>query len=492
MPVAIQPGRSDARGFVTSQRPGPTTLDALASALDAGTDLAKTEYDKFQKKQLDEATDLLSSPLITEEEIAELEARTNSPLIHQRARNARGGLIVEERIAAIEDEASKAPDALTARTKLREAQQALIESEQDPAVRAGIRQRMAEHSTRILSQAAVRRVDTVKREHKMTVASDLQAGLENGATAYGEIFSGHLYDATIAGEDMYEFNQDAVGTLRNYWQSGDDGLDDNPDTPRVLEAIDIALQNPGLIDHKERSLWTQFREEVETDKERRKGNPEAALLKVEEANHLAMMKAADNWIAKNPGKPFPPEWAQQLRDAAPSRAALNAVRSLVDTQLADERLPGVLGTREYQEAHSMLAPRQRDANGVIDETAVAATELFEAGARALPPALKEPGREIELRQALTEMSKQSLAQATRNVDTVATVEAAFNEKIIALDNDLVAAQQLGDPEAIAKANGAIAFEYEQHRTGIRNKFASDLNRMIYGLGYTPNYVDTLP
>ncbi len=491
MPEEIRPGRSDARGFIHLGRTGPTAFEALGDALSDGVGIVNEFVEKKEKKDLEEATNILSSPLLTPEEAAELEQTSRSPLIRMKAKNARGGLMVEEQIATFEDTISNTKDPIEARAKLKEFQSSLMEGVDDPAVRAGIRERFALHAPRMLGEASKRRLVAQEIEEQLIVSTDLQAGLSRGPIGFTEILVDHAEGSALAGKDMNAFHERAAQALQNAWRSGDDGLESNPDAPRILETIDAVLQHGGIVDEKQRSHYIGLRDAIEADEERRRGDPAVALDAANKAAYLARFKAAEKWRLRNPNAPFPADQAQALIDDAPTAAEARAAAAFATDALTDPRLPGVVGTKEHTQARALFEKSLSPEEGFALSTEhTKAMENFDAAVRALPKSLKDD--EIELRRVLGEVSKNAKAQAIASVVQEEKETEAFNLDLGQKIAFHEAAKAKGDPVAVQKTKAAMDFTLEQRATQLRQAHRKTINDILVRSGAPPLTVDTLP
>lgn len=370
MAEELRVNRAIASGFVETRRSPETPLEGLNRALNRGGRFIASGLNfaaRQAEKELREADKLLSSPLITEEEVAEIEENATYPLAKFRAANRRGELLVQREAERLQDEVDNTPDPLAARALLQKEQAALLETVDDPAVAAGIRERMASLAPTLLSQASRRRIETRNAQEALTVDETLRLALEKeGALGYVGNLIPMMREEESSGGDVDALLGRAAGVLEAHWLSGDDeDPNDNVFADSTMEAIDQLMED-GTLDSKQRKAFAALRQRIENDEEATRRRLAGSGASVEKQTHLRQQTAILDWKRDNPDTPVP----QNLRDSylrtAPTPAAQRAAQKWLEQNVVTE---GVLHKNEWQNGEKRVkAVFNLQARGIGDSS----------------------------------------------------------------------------------------------------------------------------
>lgn len=433
------------KGFVDTGRPGPGGLDALGDALGRFGDLVGDSI-KFAEREAkleeQEVVEALSSPLLSEDEIREIEEASRFPLAKIRAQNRRGEFLVQKELEKIQDAAANAADPIEARRILREYQQRILDGVEDPAVQAGIRERMAREGSQILGEASKRRIAAREAEEIRTTSEDLRASMEyGGAVGLFNTLAPMMEDEVISGGSQQDIAVRGLQVIENFWRDGDD--DDpskNPNTDDALEAIDLVLDN-GNLDAKSRGAYTEMRDKIVGAEATRARTYDATDEPTKTELHAQAQIRILNFKDENPTTQVPISMQRALIETAPTAPRAVAAREW----LKDNVTPvGVLLTDTWEEGRRRLAGQAR------------------AVAQGLTPA----GMEVALNPASMASAIAFYERVGANLDPKMEPEQLRNARDQALQDSVKAGLELDKAAA----------EAETHRDQVVSDYTKKINQ----------------
>jgi len=485
MPEEIRVNTEIERGFVGS-RPAPGKLDALRVALQGVKDV-RSGVERFQAREAAEVEDLLSSPLVTENEAQEIRDSAITPLAKLRAENRQGELIVQREVESLQDAISNAPDAIEARKILRQRQQELLDAHGDEAgIASGIRERFADVAPNLLGEASARRIATRERQERLAVDEDLRLNLESsGALGYVNTLIPHLTDEALTGGDVDGILADAAIVLENHWKSGDDveDPDGNVNTVDSLESIDILLEDIPL-DAKQRKAFTDLRQRIQSGEEAARRARATSDKPAKDAAHAQAQQDIINWIDANPDQPLPPQMTRRLIASGDTAAKKRAAREW----LKDQAPPlGVVNTEIWEQGRTQLrAQAELEFEASIDfdlEDNVSPADILAVyeslGARLDPALADDPA---ELRRVRENAIAEATVKAKERVDLRRQTR---QDRVAQTERFTVEYQRRiasGDREGAARLANV-------HRESIieveTRAFTQQIDRWALEMGYTP-------
>lgn len=457
MPVEIKPSGQVQAGFVATRRSGgATALDALADALRGVTALGKQEFKAAEQKELEETTNLLSSPGLTEEEAQEIADDVNFPLNRIKAENRIGEVRVQQQLDAIQDEVDRAPDALEARRVLHTWQGRLLEGiEANSAVAAGVREALARESAAMLRGASQRRVAARAAEEQINLSEGLRLGLEHGgADSFVNFLVPQLEDDALTNGDVSASLTTAAQTIENYWREGDD-LDPsrNVNATEAIDSIDAVLANVSM-DSADRGKFSALRDRIVSGEEsRRQASLKEAPLS---ERHARAIDRAFAWQRANPDQPLPGSFVQEIRTSAPTASA----RQNAEDWLEQNAIPqGVLYNSLWEDGQSLLRQQFQAFAGSIENISASlyggasladVVTVYNSIGANLPPELNR----LENREELRRIREQAVADAPRLAQERAQArkdrEQQLTERMSQLNAAVQAARSAGDNERAAR------------------------------------------
>jgi hypothetical protein len=423
MPEEIRPSRSIESGRVDTGRPGTSGLASLGQALRTVSNTVGDLTERAAEKELREMEDLLSSPLLSENEIQEIEESATFPLGRIKARNRRGSFLAQQAYDNVFDQVSQAPDATSARKILREAQQGILGQSDDASVQAGIRERFSEFGTELLSEAAQRRVVARAREETINVAEDQRVALESGSRLnFGNVLVGQLEDEQIANGDVAALVDTSILSLEAYWLAGDDDEigKGNVHANRTLDHIDLILDEVPM-ESSERLKFSRLRERIEAGEEAAIANPEKLqtdALKRAHKNHGA---ALTNWSLDNPGVIPPEALTRPYLATAPTESARRAALEFVQGVPDSGQVVGVTGTKQNTQTRGILLRRLAAFDAELSPEDAEAISFYDTLVSELDPDLRSD--EAELRRQLDDIASLAVARTSEGRDEMRIREA---------------------------------------------------------------------
>lgn len=360
MSEELRVDRTVERPFV-ALRGGESGLERLGRALGQGaraTQQLASIAEREARREAEEIQEALASPLITEEEIAEIEGDATFPLGRIKAQNRRGELMVESQFDQIQQQVEAAPDAIAARQILRKIQQQILDGleGQDTAIAAGVRNRMATIAPRILAEGSERRIKMRKRQERLDVNETNRLALETSGPewAAATIIDGWT-DELVAQGDSEQYASDTSEMLLNHYLQGDnDDPLNNIHADDVLETIDLLLAKDTGIPRdleKERGTLIELRQKIENDEQNR-------FSKIEASGKLSASQAYANSYKRlvahretKPGEPIPEALIADAWNNAPSRTEVDELEGWLKENAPEQ---GALYTTTWQENFSKL------------------------------------------------------------------------------------------------------------------------------------------
>ena len=430
MAEEIRPTGEVNRGFISTSRPGQTLLGKLGDALAVSSSVIDTQVKDAAQRELDETVDLLSSPLITEEEAFEIEQAAAFPISQIKAKNRRGNLIAGQAFESVQDKVAKAPDAPTARKILRDAQAVILDGEEDLSVQAGIRERFAEMAPKMLAESAARRIAKRDRDERVAVAEDQRMALESkDSLEFINTLAGQVFQEQTAGGDVPALLDQSRNSIEAFWLSGDDDTSaGNPNANVAIDRIDDVLDHINL-DDAERLKFTRLRERIESAEEAKLIDPNTASLKAKEAAHLQLQNELADWSLANPGRIPPPHMRDAYLRSAPTSAAGRAALGFYKG-LTEAAPMGVTATVESEQTRGLLLKRLTNEDGFIEASGPELMAQYDEAVAQLDPNLRG---DPTLRRTLQDLADRLVAQQS-DVDKAikerdAEVEARIGERL---------------------------------------------------------------
>lgn len=243
MAEEIRPNSEVSRGFVDTGRPGPTQLSSLAEALQVASESGKDLFILARDKELADIEDKLSSPLLSAEEIDEIEEGAMFPIAAMKARNRKGQLFAEETRPEAEDRLAKAQDVVEARKILGELQaRDLARAGGDAAVQAGIREHYASIAEPLLREASVKRRQLRALEERENRNATLGLAARKDGRYLAEVIAGQVSEETLVdARNVPALHDDAVQTIINRY------VENPASAASMLDTIDAVLETPGVV-----------------------------------------------------------------------------------------------------------------------------------------------------------------------------------------------------------------------------------------------------
>ena len=402
------------RAFI-SQRTPSTPLERLSRALARTGEAGGRALQIAEERELADAEELLRSPLVTEEEIAEITRDSFFPQVKIKAANRQGQLQVENAREEIAQALRDAPDALAARQMLRERQAQMLDLTEDVSVQAGIREAFAEVAPSLLSTAATRRAQLLDERDNEIQGALFQGVLEQRPEEFTNNLVQELNVEVLTGGDIPAFHTRAVTGMANFYLEGDDedGLN-NTRTRTTLQTIDQVLKSNVVQSGAERAKYVKLRETIERDEiARQKAREGQAGL---DDIHAAWQRRVTAWVDANPNQPIPQDLRKLYLDSAHTAAASRSALEFLDgvETRANPKAPGAAGLPAFKNGREILkkAVEKFDPNtGVflIGTEGLAALEYYDSIASTLDPDVgTDP---LRAQQAANELRREAVGRA---------------------------------------------------------------------------------
>lgn len=298
MAEQIKPNTTVERGFVDNgslpQSPYASLVSALAAQTQSGLNLLQDTMEKEQKV----VAEKLSSPLLTKEEINEIEQNAHFPVTQLLARNRKGIFLAEQERAAIEDDLATATDVVDARDRLVKHQARVLEGVNDAGIAAGVREHFADIGAPLLAEAAKRREVLREVGEREDVNGTMAAAAQKGGTYLSNVIIGAVRDQHMADPSkVSDLHTDAARTIANSYA-------ENPDTAdEAYQAIDTLLGTPGAIAlESDKAKYLRVKDVIQNEEKKR--NAAALTANNLTARERAAKHLAYDWVTKHPDEPL--------------------------------------------------------------------------------------------------------------------------------------------------------------------------------------------
>jgi hypothetical protein len=412
---SIQPGRFSG-AIQLARQAADSPLDALAGALDNavafGVDVAGTVRDE----ERDENDELLASPLITQAEAIEIENEAFFPISKIHAQNRRGELMVNERIAELEDLVSKAPDTIEARRLMRDFQSDVMAGTGEEGVQAGIRERLAHVAPSLLNNAAANRIQLQAIELDQDRAASQRVTYDIGAETFVDQHVAMLADSTFVNPlDQDRYFEQTLQTLGNQHSLGvnlENG--NNARDSKTIAILDSMIATGPLqgVSPKNIGRMTAMRSKIITGAATLARSHAQSPQRQLDQNHADSRARASRWKQKNPNTPFPDGMVEDLTETARLTGKPSNVTSVDDFVLGagNEGTPvGIIGTDEYDNGRDLLKSGLiKDGETDLDTSGFRVLSQMHAWALQLDPQIrKDP---IALNEVVTQYIEGALVR----------------------------------------------------------------------------------
>lgn len=477
MPEQIKPNSTVERGFVDTGSLPKSPYADLIGALQQNTRSGINVLGMAVEAERANIEEKLSSPLLTAEEIDEIEKNAKFPVARLMAKNRKGQFLAEQERATIEDDLASATDVVDARDRLVAHQARVLEGINDAGVAAGVREHFAAMGAPLLGEAAKRREVIRDIGERADVNGTLAAAAKKGGVYLSEIITGSIKDQMMTDPTkVSDLHTDAAQTIANRYAENPDTADD------LYQAIDTVVGTPGAVlleSDKDKYLGVKAGIQAEERARNRRALAGVTSTKREEAAKRLIFAH----VRANPrGTPLPPDLADLIETDFKDPKA--GEKWLLDLQ-AQQGKPGVVGSDPYNRALSALKsslPTDAFTGGRDPVAAERRISVFNRLAASVDPSVLDDDQLAE--NTMSELASRAEQLAAKEDELLTRTK---EQRELVLREQAVsgrAALQAGDVERAAK----IAKRIEQFKANPENRILqreivrSDLFRYAESLG----------
>lgn len=357
-------------------RPGDSGGEALARALGVIAKTGQQIATIASEEEVRRVDDLISNPVLTDEEIDEIAGNTWSPLARRRARNRQGELIVERNYDRIEEATASARDTVEARQQIRTIQQEMLEGVNSPEIRAGVHERMAAVAPNLLSTAAKTRRERRARVELEGIGEDIALSvLHRGGPGAVDTVKGMLVDQTLTDANPEDIRTAVLNTYSSLYAEGARMGEMNANAPQVIRALTETLADPDIFPRgsTQRRKATALRKSMMSELESERRSLATQDTGAFEADYREALRIHMS------GRPLSPEMVERMTNSATKLSQFNALEKLVEEQNESKTVT----TDEYRRARSRLDGLHTNRTGYRTKLGSEALELFDRAASTL-------------------------------------------------------------------------------------------------------------
>lgn len=475
MPEQIKPNSTVERGFVDTgslpRSPYADLIGALQQNTRSGINLLGMAVEA-ERANIEEK---LSSPLLTAEEIDEIEKNAKFPVARLMAKNRKGQFLAEQQRATIEDDLASATDVVDARDRLIAHQARVLEGINDAGVAAGVREHFAAMGAPLLGEAAKRREVIRDIGERADVNGTLAAAAKKGGVYLSEIITGSIKDQMMTDPTkVSDLHTDAAQTIANRYAENPDTADD------LYQAIDTVVGTPGAVlleSDKDKYLGVKAAIQSEERARNRRALAGVTSTKREEAAKRLIF----GFVRTHPrGTPLPPELADLIETDFKDPKA--GEKWYLDLQ-AQQGKPGVVGSDAYRRGLSALKAAIPDEGYGKDPVLIERrVSIYNRLSAAVSPSVLDDPQLLE--NTMSELSSRAEQLAAKEEELLKRLK---DERALVMREQAVAgraAKRAGDIEKATK----IAQRIQNFKANPENRIMqreivrSDLYRYAESLG----------